>query len=139
MTTNYQLRTTTSFAESFDPFGNRRIIRELLARFLQRRERVGVAPEDEEDLDAQLDEVLVEREVGHLLRREQGERAVDEFQRGVRLGVVERVGSEAVQHARRVAQERLGVDELAERLAQQDRKSTRLNSSHGSISSAAFC
>ena len=44
-------------------------------------------------------------------------RAADELQRDLGLRIVERVGGEAVQHARRVAEERLRVDELQERLA----------------------
>src|SRR5204862_8275360 len=73
--------------------------------------------EDEKDLHAKLDEALEQREVGDLLIGHQQHRPIDEFQRGLRLRIVERIRGEAVQHARRVAEERFGVDELDERFA----------------------
>ena len=75
------------------------------------------AAEDEKDLHAKLDEALEQCEVGDLLIGHQQHRPIDEFQRGLGLRIVERIRGEAVQHARRVAEERFGVDELDERFA----------------------
>src|SRR5207248_11263000 len=90
---------------------------QLLARRFERKEGVGFAAEDEEDLHAKLDERLIEGEVGERLQLEKRRSAVDELQRHFGLGVVERIGGEAVEHARRIAEERLGVDELRDRHA----------------------
>src|SRR5256885_14529158 len=88
-----------------DPSCDRRIVGKFLARFFERDERVALFAEDEKNLHAKLDERLIQREVGERIVREKRQRAIDELQRHLRLRVVERVGGEAVEHARRIAEE----------------------------------
>src|SRR5437764_14319095 len=63
-----------------NPLGDRRIVWQQLARLFQPCQRLVVAVEDEENLYAKLDEALVEVKVGHGLRRQQRQGAVDELE-----------------------------------------------------------
>ena len=90
----------------------------MFARGFDRSERVGVAAEDEEDLDAELDKRLVQREVGHFLPQDQRQRPIEELESDLGLRLVQGVGGEAVQHPRGVAEEGFRIDELEERFAE---------------------
>src|SRR3954465_1180104 len=86
--------------QPLDPARDGGIVWHLLVRFFRRGQRLVFAAEDEEDLDAQLDERLVEREVRQLLMGHERERAAHELQRDFRLRIVERIRGKAMQHAR---------------------------------------
>src|SRR5688500_7464952 len=75
------------FLQLLDPLRDRRVVREVLARFFEAGEGVVVAAEDEENLDAELDEALVEAVVDGRVGGEKGEGAVDELQRDLGLRV----------------------------------------------------
>src|SRR5437868_2119163 len=94
----------STLIQFLDPSCDRRIVGKLLARFFERDEGVALFAEDEKNLHAKLDERLIQREVGERIVREKRQRAIDEFQRHLRLRVVEGVGGEAVEHARGVAE-----------------------------------
>src|SRR5476651_1514729 len=102
--------------EALEPSGDGRVVGQQLARFLQRGDRFVLSSQHQEDLHPKLDEGLIEVEVVQLVGSIEGDGAVEELESDLRLRLVERVGSETVEHPWGVAQKRLGLDELLERL-----------------------